>query len=67
METQPNSEQSADSNESELSNQQNYRNGNSDVKKSTGRDYHNYAPRHSNHGRLNIRTFGSDHEPGTLR
>ena len=33
----------------------------------TGIDYHNYVPRHSTHGRLNSRSFGSDHEPSTMR
>lgn len=34
----------------------------------TGIDHHhNYVPRHSTHGRLNSRSFGSDHEPSTMR
>lgn len=38
------------------------------VEKATGgRDYHDYVPHHSNHGRSNIRTFGIDHEPGLRR
>ncbi|MBC8052284.1 MAG: hypothetical protein H7Y13_04420 [Sphingobacteriaceae bacterium] len=33
----------------------------------SGTHYQNYVPKHSSHGRLNVRGIGPDHEPGTLR
>lgn len=42
-------------------------NGNQSLKKSSGLEYNNYMPKHSDHGRHNIRGIGPDHEPGTIR
>lgn len=68
METQSNSNKILDGDKVELLNQQGNVNEFQKFKKrSTGIDYHDYMPKHSSHGRINNRGFGSDHEPGTMR
>lgn len=69
MEAQPNSAKDLRDSENEQSrrsvNQKNIQ-PISD-QEAAGAHYHNYAPRHSSHGRSNIRGISSDHEPGTIR
>lgn len=68
MENQSNSDKGLDNNEADVSKQQGINNKEKHIKKgSTGLEYHNYVPQHSSHGRSNARSFGSDHEPGTMR
>jgi hypothetical protein len=68
METQSKSGKVLENNEAELMKQQGSDTTDSQKhKESTGADYHNYVPKHSSHGRSNSRTFGPDHEPGTVK
>ncbi|MFD2163804.1 hypothetical protein ACFSJU_15460 [Paradesertivirga mongoliensis] len=69
METQPNSAKNLRDGENEqLRQSANPKNVEpvSD-QEAAGAHYHNYVPRHSSHGRSNIRGISSDHEPGTIR
>ncbi|MEJ6978848.1 hypothetical protein WG906_00195 [Pedobacter sp. P351] len=53
--------------ESELTNQpENKKEAKKTKKEVTGAALHDYAPKHSTHGRSNSRTFGVDHEPGAI-
>lgn len=68
METQSKSGKVLENNEAELTKEQGNNTTDSQVKKEpTGVEYHDYVPKHSSHGRSNSRTFGPDHEPGTVR
>ena len=68
METQSKSGKVLENNEAELTKEQGNNTTASQVKKEpTGVEYHDYVPKHSSHGRSNSRTFGPDHEPGTVR
>jgi len=67
METQSKSDKALENDEAELKNEQGVKTTDSGKKESTGVDYHDYVPKHSSHGRSNSRTFGPDHEPGTMR
>jgi|GEM_PF-1184057 len=66
MENQSKAEKDLTGNEAMLPNLQG-NNGDKSVKKVSGIEYHNYMPKHSSHGRYNIRGIGPDHEPGTMR
>ena len=69
MATPLKSDKALNNNEGELTNQPENKEEkkSKDSKKETGAELHNYAPKHSTHGRTNSRTFGVDHEPGTMR
>lgn len=69
METQPNSAKNFRNSEQEQSRRSaNQKNVEPVIdQEAAGAHYHNYAPRHSSHGRSNIRGISSDHEPGTIR
>lgn len=69
MATQLNSDKPLNNTEGELTNQpENKEEEAKNLKKKvTGAELHNHVPKHSNHGRTNSRTFGIDHEPGSMR
>lgn len=66
MENQSKAEKDLNSNEASLPNLQGNEAG-QPVKKTSAINYHNYMPKHSSHGRINLRGIGTDHEPGTMR
>lgn len=69
METHPNSAKGLRDGEKEQSRRPSNQKNIEPVsdQEAAGAHYHNYAPRHSSHGRSNIRGISSDHEPGTIR
>ena len=67
MENQSKSDKALENDEAELKNEQGVKTDSGTKKESTGVDHHDYVPKHSSHGRSNSRTFGPDHEPGTIR
>lgn len=68
MESQSKSDKALENEEAALKNEQGVKPTDPEIKHgSTGLDHHDYVPKHSSHGRSNSRTFGPDHEPGTMR